>query len=56
MISFLLKDEKATTTFFFRLEQKYGLFFHLKYFEENILDGDWEKCEKYLCDCTKRFW
>jgi hypothetical protein len=40
MISFLFRDEKAVAIFFFRLEQKYGLFFNLKYFEEKILAGD----------------
>ena len=36
-----------------RLEQESGLLFNLKYFEEKILDGDWDESEKYLNGFTK---
>jgi len=31
-----------------RLEQEFGIWFNLKYFEEKIFVGDWDECEKYM--------
>ncbi|RHN73141.1 hypothetical protein MtrunA17_Chr2g0295311 [Medicago truncatula] len=35
-----------------KLEQEYGLLFNLKYFEEKILAGDLDECEKYVNGST----
>ncbi|KAG6388102.1 hypothetical protein SASPL_153300 [Salvia splendens] len=34
------------------LEQESGYFFNMKYFEELVLDGNWDKAEKYLSSFT----
>ncbi|WCJ30341.1 Protein TOPLESS [Euphorbia peplus] len=36
-----------------RLEQESGFFFNVKYFEEIIMNGDWDEVEKYLSGFTK---
>ncbi|KAL3499950.1 hypothetical protein ACH5RR_039043 [Cinchona calisaya] len=36
-----------------KLEKESGPFFNLKYFEECVIDGDWEEVEKYLSGFTK---
>ncbi|MFS7894376.1 putative Topless family protein [Helianthus anomalus] len=36
-----------------RLEQESGLFFNMKYFEEEVHNGNWDEVEKYLSGFTK---
>lgn len=38
--------------FYNRLEQETGYFFDLKFFEELVLNGNWEEAEKYLSSFT----
>ncbi|TKY72557.1 Topless-related protein 2 [Spatholobus suberectus] len=47
-----LEEEKFRDTVH-KLEQESGLFFHVKYFEEKILAGEWDEVEKYLSGFTK---
>lgn len=35
-----------------RLEQETGYFFDMKYFEDLVLNGNWEESEKYLLSFT----
>ncbi|KEH37175.1 topless-like protein [Medicago truncatula] len=41
-------EEEGLKETLHKVEQESGLFFNLKYFEEKILAGDWDECEKYL--------
>jgi hypothetical protein len=36
-----------------RLEQESGLYFNLKYFEELVLNGNWDEVERYLSGFTR---
>lgn len=38
---------------FDRLEQESGFFFNMKYFEEEVQNGNWDEVEKYLSGFTK---
>ncbi|MFS7988867.1 putative Topless family protein [Helianthus anomalus] len=38
---------------YFRLEQESGFFFNMKYFEEEVHNGNWDEVEKYLSGFTK---
>lgn len=37
----------------YRLEQESGFFFNMKYFEDEVHNGNWEEVEKYLSGFTK---
>lgn len=37
----------------FRLEQESGFFFNMKHFEDQVLAGEWDEVERYLCGFTK---
>ncbi|KAF3447082.1 hypothetical protein FNV43_RR12262 [Rhamnella rubrinervis] len=47
-----LDEEKLKDTLH-RLEQESGLFFNWKYFEELVLDGNWDDVERYLSGFIK---
>ncbi|KAF2303792.1 hypothetical protein GH714_023450 [Hevea brasiliensis] len=47
-----LDEEKLKETVH-KLEQESGLFFNVKYFEELILNGNWDEVEKYLSGFTR---
>ncbi|MQM23618.1 hypothetical protein Taro_056685 [Colocasia esculenta] len=47
-----LDEEKFKHTVH-KLEQEFGFFFNMKYFEEMVLGGEWEEVEKYLSGFTK---
>ena len=36
-----------------RLEQESGFFFNMKFFEEQVVAGEWEEVERYLAGFTK---
>lgn len=36
-----------------RLEQESGFYFNMKYFEEEVHNGNWDEVEKYLSGFTK---
>lgn len=36
-----------------RLEQESGLFFNVQYFEELVINGNWDEVEKYLSGFTR---
>lgn len=36
-----------------RLEQESGFFFNMKYFEDEVHNGNWDDVEKYLSGFTK---
>ena len=36
-----------------RLEQESGFFFNMKYFEDEVHNGNWDEVEKYLSGFTK---
>lgn len=36
-----------------RLEQESGFFFNMKYFEDEVNNGNWDEVEKYLSGFTK---
>lgn len=38
---------------FDRLEQESGFFFNMKYFEDEVHNGNWDEVEKYLSGFTK---
>ncbi|XP_061349149.1 topless-related protein 2 [Gastrolobium bilobum] len=42
-----LEDEKFKETQH-KLEQECGFFFNMKYFEEKVMNGEWEEVEKYV--------
>lgn len=37
----------------YRLEQESGFFFNMKYFEDEVHNGNWDEVEKYLSGFTK---
>lgn len=39
--------------FCYRLEQESGFFFNMKYFEDEVHNGNWDEVEKYLSGFTK---
>ncbi|KAB1204654.1 Topless-related protein 1 [Morella rubra] len=47
-----LDEEKFEDTLH-KLEQESGFFFNLKYFEELVLNGNWDEVERYLSGFTK---
>lgn len=47
-----LDEEKFKETVH-KLEQESGFFFNVKYFEEEVLNGNWEEVERYLSGFTK---
>ncbi|KAH6755196.1 Transducin family protein / WD-40 repeat family protein [Perilla frutescens var. hirtella] len=47
-----LDEEKFKETVH-KLEQESGFFFNMKYFEDEVLNGNWEEVEKYLSGFTK---
>ncbi|OAY27418.1 topless-related protein 1 isoform X2 [Manihot esculenta] len=47
-----LDEEKLKETVH-KLEQESGLFFNVKYFEELVLNGNWDEVEKYLSGFTR---
>lgn len=36
-----------------RLEQESGFFFNMKYFEDEVHNGNWDEVERYLSGFTK---
>lgn len=38
---------------FSRLEQESGFYFNMKYFEEEVQNGNWDEVERYLGGFTK---
>ncbi|KAJ3683671.1 hypothetical protein LUZ60_013898 [Juncus effusus] len=46
-------DEEKFKESVHRLEQESGFFFNIKYFEEKVLNGEWDEVEKYLSGFTK---
>lgn len=38
---------------FGRLEKESGLFFNMSYFEDCVMNGEWEEAENYLSGFTK---
>lgn len=47
-----LDEEKFKETVH-KLEQESGFFFNMKYFEDQVLAGEWDEVERYLCGFTK---
>ncbi|KAG0463244.1 hypothetical protein HPP92_021720 [Vanilla planifolia] len=47
-----LDEEKFKETVH-RLEQESGFFFNMKYFEDEVLNGNWDEVERYLSGFTK---
>ncbi|KDP33561.1 hypothetical protein JCGZ_07132 [Jatropha curcas] len=47
-----LDEEKFKETVH-KLEQESGLFFNMKYFEELVMNGNWDEVEKYLSGFTR---
>eukprot|EP00252_Welwitschia_mirabilis_P014884 TRINITY_DN3294_c0_g1_i11.p1 TRINITY_DN3294_c0_g1~~TRINITY_DN3294_c0_g1_i11.p1 ORF type:complete len:1125 (-),score=229.73 TRINITY_DN3294_c0_g1_i11:418-3792(-) len=47
-----LDEEKFKETVH-KLEQESGFFFNMKYFEDQVLSGEWEEVERYLSGFTK---
>ncbi|KAJ0968054.1 hypothetical protein J5N97_024971 [Dioscorea zingiberensis] len=47
-----LDEEKFKETVH-KLEQESGFYFNMKHFEDQVLAGEWEEVEKYLCGFTK---
>lgn len=47
-----LDEEKFKETVH-KLEQESGFYFNMKYFEEEVLNGNWEDVERYLSGFTK---
>ncbi|KAF7830319.1 topless-related protein 1-like isoform X1 [Senna tora] len=47
-----LEEEKFKNTLH-SLEQESGLFFNFKYFEELVLNGNWEEADRYLLGFTR---
>ncbi|XP_077237998.1 protein TPR3-like isoform X2 [Tasmannia lanceolata] len=47
-----LDDEKFKDTVH-RLEQESGFFFNMKYFEDEVRNGNWDEVERYLSGFTK---
>ncbi|KAH7668741.1 WD40 repeat-containing protein [Dioscorea alata] len=47
-----LDEEKFKDTVH-KLEQESGFYFNMKHFEDQVLAGEWEEVEKYLCGFTK---
>jgi len=37
----------------FRLEQESGFYFNMKYFEDEVINGNWDEVERYLGGFTK---
>ena len=37
----------------FRLEQESGFYFNMKYFEDEVINGNWDEVERYLSGFTK---
>ncbi|XP_065849210.1 topless-related protein 1-like [Euphorbia lathyris] len=50
---FQFLDEEKYRGTFHRLEQESGFYFNVNYFEEIIMNGDWDEVEKYLSGFTK---
>ncbi|KAB2611414.1 topless-related protein 1-like [Pyrus ussuriensis x Pyrus communis] len=48
-----LDGEKFKETSLHRLEQESGVFFNMKYFEDEVHNGNWDEVEKYLSGFTK---
>ncbi|XP_057856327.1 protein TPR3 isoform X1 [Cryptomeria japonica] len=46
-------DEEKFKESVHKLEQESGFFFNIKYFEEEVLNGNWDEVERYLCGFTK---
>ncbi|KAG1361982.1 Protein TPR2 [Cocos nucifera] len=47
-----LDEEKFRETVH-KLEQESGFFFNMKHFEDQVLAGEWDEVERYLCGFTK---
>ncbi|KAK8523546.1 hypothetical protein V6N12_048064 [Hibiscus sabdariffa] len=47
-----LEEEKFKETVH-KLEQESGFFFNLRYFEDIVINGEWDEAEKYLLGFTK---
>ncbi|XP_071737370.1 protein TOPLESS-RELATED PROTEIN 2-like isoform X2 [Rutidosis leptorrhynchoides] len=47
-----LDEEKFKETVH-KLEQESAFFFNMKYFEDQVLAGEWDEVERYLCGFTK---
>ncbi|XP_051147606.1 topless-related protein 1-like [Andrographis paniculata] len=47
-----LDEEKFKETVH-KLEQESGFFFNMKYFEDEVINGNWDEVEKYLSGFTK---
>lgn len=47
-----LDEEKFKETVH-KLEQESGFFFNMKHFEDQVLAGEWDEVERYLCGFTK---
>ncbi|XP_045791919.1 topless-related protein 2-like [Trifolium pratense] len=45
-------DEENLRETLHKMEQETGIYFNLKYFEKQVLAGEWEECEKYLASFT----
>ncbi|EPS69099.1 hypothetical protein M569_05666, partial [Genlisea aurea] len=52
LISQFLDEEKYKETVH-KLEQESGFFFNMKYFEDEVQNGNWEEVERYLSGFTK---
>lgn len=50
---FVFKDMLVMGFWTFRLEQESGFFFNMKHFEDQVLAGEWDEVERYLCGFTK---
>lgn len=48
-----LDEEKFKETILHRLEQESGVFFNMKYFEDEVHNGNWDEVKKYLSGFTK---
>jgi hypothetical protein len=43
----------ADALLLFRLEQESGFYFNMKYFEDEVISGNWDEVEQYLGGFTK---
>ncbi|KAH9313101.1 hypothetical protein KI387_028136 [Taxus chinensis] len=46
-------DEEKFKESVHKLEQESGFFFNMKYFEDQVLNGEWDEVERYLSGFTK---
>jgi hypothetical protein len=53
VVCFVCGAHLALLVFCFRLEQESGFYFNMKYFEEEVINGNWDEVERYLGGFTK---